>query len=338
MHLGDVDGSARLRLEALARYLQDVATDDADDAQLSERNGVWVVRRVDVELGGRPWYHDRVELATFCSGSGPRWAERRTTLRGARGDVIEVVALWVFVDRRHGRPLPLDDSFFAIYGEAAGGRKVRGRLRHDRPPPGIESRPWSLRESDFDVLDHVNNARYLEAVEDELAARLPERVPVRASIEYRGAVERGDAVELAGEIRVAETGEPRARGLDDRRRRRADVGPRHGVGSRRPSPRLNAPPPVQNPATRRVSMTRSDDDHAWMPTRSPVAASRPWSVDVCFRLSTCNTSTPLTSATRRSSTTTRRTVSVPYMEAGSTAPTRAIGFHISRSACHWRTR
>ncbi len=58
------------------------------------------------------------------------------------------------------------------------------------------------------MLDHVNNARYLEAVEDELAARLPERVPVRASIEYRGAVERGDAVELAGEIRVAETGEP----------------------------------------------------------------------------------------------------------------------------------
>jgi len=208
VHLGDVDGSARLRLEALARYLQDVATDDADDAQLSEHNGVWVVRRVDVELGGRPWYHDRVELATFCSGSGPRWAERRTTLRGARGDVIEVVALWVFVDRLHGRPLPLDDDFLAIYGEAAGGRKVRGRLRHDRPPPGIESRPWSLRESDFDVLDHVNNARYLEAVEDELAARLPERIPVRVSIEYRGAVERGDAVELAGEVRVAATGEP----------------------------------------------------------------------------------------------------------------------------------
>jgi acyl-ACP thioesterase len=208
VHLGDVDGSARLRLEALARYLQDVATDDADDAKLSERGGVWVVRSVDVEFGGRPWYHDRVELATFCSGSGPRWAERRTTLRGARGDVIEVVALWVFVDRERGRPLPLDPDFFAIYGEAAGGRKVRGRLRHDRPPDGVDSRPWSLRESDFDVLGHVNNARYLEAVEDELAARLPGCAPVRASVEYRGAVERGDAVELAGELRVADTGEP----------------------------------------------------------------------------------------------------------------------------------
>lgn len=202
VHLGDVDSSARLRLEALARYLQDVATDDADDAQLPERGGVWVVRSVDVAIGVRPWYHDRVELTTFCSGTGPRWAERRTTITGPRGGPIEAVALWVFVDRVRGRPLPLDDDFFRIYGMAAGDRKVRGRLRHERPPADVESRPWSLRASDFDVLDHVNNARYFEAIEDELAARLPGQVPVRASIEYRGAVERRDAVELASVVRV----------------------------------------------------------------------------------------------------------------------------------------
>ena len=54
-------------------------------------------------------------------------------------------------------------------------------------------RPWPLRASDFDVLDHVNNARSLEAVEDELARCLPGRVPSRARVEYRGTVERGDA-------------------------------------------------------------------------------------------------------------------------------------------------
>ena len=53
VHLGDVDGTAELRLEALARFLQDVATDDADDAGLSERGGVWVVRSTDVEIVDR---------------------------------------------------------------------------------------------------------------------------------------------------------------------------------------------------------------------------------------------------------------------------------------------
>jgi acyl-ACP thioesterase len=192
-----------VRLGAVARYLQDVATDDADDARLPERMGVWVLRSVDVDIRSRPWYHDRLELTTFCSGTGPRWAERRTTIRSSRGTVVEAAALWVFVDRDRGRPVPLDEDFFAIYGEAARERKVRGRLHHERPPAGVECRPWPLRAADFDVLDHVNNARSLEAVEDELIRRLPEHVPLRMSLEYRGTVERGDAVELAGELRPA---------------------------------------------------------------------------------------------------------------------------------------
>jgi acyl-ACP thioesterase len=205
VHLGDVDGSARLRLAAVARYLQDVATDDADDARLPERKGVWVLRSVDVEIASRPWYHDRLGLTTFCSGTGPRWAERRTTIGSARGTVIEAAAVWVFVDRDRGRPVPLDEDFFVIYGEAARERKIRGRLLHDRPPPGVGSRPWPVRASDFDVLDHVNNARSLEAIEDELERRFPGRVPARMSVEYRGALERGDSVELASEVRATGT-------------------------------------------------------------------------------------------------------------------------------------
>jgi acyl-ACP thioesterase len=99
--------------------------------------------------------------------------------------------------------VPFDEDFFAIYGEAAKVRKVRGRLRHDRPPVGLGSRPWPLRVSDFDVLDHVNNARSLEAMEDELDRQLPGYAPVRVSVEYRGTLQRGDTVELASEVRGA---------------------------------------------------------------------------------------------------------------------------------------
>jgi acyl-ACP thioesterase len=204
VHLGDVDAAGRLRFEALARYLQDVATDDADDARLSERRGVWVLRSSDLEITALPWYQETVELATFCSGVGPRWAERRTQLTGERGALVDVAALWVFVDREHGRPLALDDDFHSRYSESAGGRRVRGRLVHGAPVPDARVRSWSLRASDFDVLHHVNNARSLEAVEDELAARLPGRVPTRARLEYRGTIERGDEVELASAVRSAD--------------------------------------------------------------------------------------------------------------------------------------
>lgn len=200
VHLGDVDARGRVRLEALARYLQDVATDDADDADLSEARGVWVLRSSDLEVVTTPVYHEGVELATWCSGTGPRWAERRTRLDGDRGARVDASGLWVFVDREHGRPLPLDRDFHDRYGESAGGRRVRGRLLHDAPPQDAARRPWPLRTSDFDVLDHVNNARSLEAVEDELVRRFPERDMRRARVEYRGTLERGDEVLLLSTV------------------------------------------------------------------------------------------------------------------------------------------
>ncbi len=207
VHLGDVDASGAVRLEALARFLQDVATDDADDADLSEARGVWVLRSSDLEIVTPPVYHESVELATFCSGTGPRWAERRTRLIGDRGALVDTAGLWVFIDRELGRPLPLDDDFHDRYGESAGGRRVRGRLLHGAPPAGAVSRRWSLRTGDFDVLDHVNNARSLEAVEDELVRRLPGRITRRARIEYRGTLERGDEVALVSTVSPDDEGD-----------------------------------------------------------------------------------------------------------------------------------
>ena len=50
------------------------------------------------------------------------------------------------------------------------------------------------------MLDHVNNARSLEAVEDELVRLLPGRATRRARIEYRGTLERGDDVRLVSTV------------------------------------------------------------------------------------------------------------------------------------------
>ena len=106
------------------------------------------------------------------------------------------MAIWVFIDRAGGKPVNLGEEFFEIYGTAARARRVTARLRHPKPPAGAATRPWPLRETDFDFLDHVNNARYLEAVEDELAARLPKHEVTWAEMEFRGAVERGEEIEL----------------------------------------------------------------------------------------------------------------------------------------------
>jgi acyl-ACP thioesterase len=191
VRLGDTNASGRLRLDALARYLQDVANDDALDAGL-EGAMAWVVRRVEVVIARWPELADVVELTTWCSGVGSRWAERRTQLCVNGDTAVDAAALWVNLDPFSGRPAALGDQFDEIYGEAAAGRKVNSRLTHPAPDEAASRRPWVQRATDFDVLGHANNAIAFAAVEDALADITPGRVEV----EYRDAIEPGDTVEL----------------------------------------------------------------------------------------------------------------------------------------------
>lgn len=193
VRLGDVTTSGRVRLDALARYLQDVAADDVDEVGVA---GTWVLRRVSLALGELPRFGEDVDVTTFCSGFGSRWAERRTTMRVEGRVVVESVAIWVYVDEA-GRSASLRDGFFAVYGASVGsGRKTSVRLRHPPPPGAASSRPWPVRVTDFDVLDHLNNAASWAAVEEEIARQARGRRLVRAEIEYRAPVDPGDVVEL----------------------------------------------------------------------------------------------------------------------------------------------
>lgn len=203
---GDTGPDGRLRLDALARYLQDVANDDTRDAG-HDPFEPWLVRRTSLAVEQPFVLGEVVSLTTFSGGNGSRWGERRTHVVGDRGGHVESAALWIFVDPVSGRPARLSQQIRDTYGEAAAGRTVSARLRHDGPPDDdsdVERRPWVLRSTDLDKLGHVNNAATWAAVEDELA-RLKVRAGGFAEIEYPDALQLGDEVELRS-IHDAETG------------------------------------------------------------------------------------------------------------------------------------
>lgn len=196
--LGDVSPAGRARLDTLARWLQDVAFDDIRDAALAD-TGMWVVRRMRLLVRRFPTLREPVRLQTFCSGIGPRWAERRTVVRGEAGAEVDAVALWVHLDPRTGAPGRLVERYHEVYGEAAAGRVARGRLRHPAPPDdgSGERSAWWFRRSDLDPARHVNNAAYWEVVEE----RLGDPEAVDAEIEHRDAAQPGAAtVVRAGDL------------------------------------------------------------------------------------------------------------------------------------------
>jgi acyl-ACP thioesterase len=187
--LGDVTAAGRVRVDALARWLQDVAYDDVADAGLTEA-GSWVVRRTRMLVNRFPRFDEPVTLRTFCSGVGPRWAQRRTSLTGRDGAHVEADALWIFLDWETLMPARLDERFDAVWGEAAGGRRAeRARLQHGSPPDDAPRFDWRFRAADVDLADHVNNAAYWAVLEE----RLGEPDTLDATAEYRDAAQPGPA-------------------------------------------------------------------------------------------------------------------------------------------------
>jgi len=82
VRLSDCGPDGQLRLDGVARYLQDIGSDDWDDVDASSEY-TWVVRRTAIRLadGARwPALGEWVTLTTWCGGTGAAWAERRTNI------------------------------------------------------------------------------------------------------------------------------------------------------------------------------------------------------------------------------------------------------------------
>lgn len=196
--LADCTPSGRVRLDALARWLQDVAYADVEEAGLASASA-WVVRRTRLRVARFPRFGEHLEARTFCSGLGRLWAERRTTIArpGAAGGDVEAVALWIHLDPVSWRPAPLAGPALELYRETAGERRVKARLRHPLPQAATPCGSWWFRASELDLAGHINNAAYWQALEDELLSADGEPSGIDAEIEYRAPAQPGELTVLA---------------------------------------------------------------------------------------------------------------------------------------------
>lgn len=198
VRLGDVTPSARLRLDAIARYLQDVAGDDTAEIDFPEHHG-WILRRLELEIGRLPTLGHRVDVETRCTGVGARWAERTTTIAEAGEPLVTTRAVWVFVSIESGAPRPLPPVFFTAYGDGVRDHRVSARLTLPAPAPDPVRDAWTWRATDLDVFGHVNNANYWAPVEEWLAGAGRGRRIARAVLEFGAGIDPGESTTIASD-------------------------------------------------------------------------------------------------------------------------------------------
>jgi acyl-ACP thioesterase len=196
IRLSDADASGRLRLDAVARYLQDAAIDDVAETNWGAPEHLWVLRAVRIDVL-TPFLDDgEVGIVTWGSSFSSLAAGRRWSLTGDAGGEIEVDSTWIHLGP-DARPARIG-SGFDDYAEAAQGRIASTKLTLPAPPLDGDRVVWPLRATDVDRMGHVNNAAYWTAIEHRLLERQPDlRRPHRARLDYRHPVDLGEQVEVA---------------------------------------------------------------------------------------------------------------------------------------------
>ena len=164
-----------VRSSALLRYAQDVAWVHSerlgfDRAWYAERELAWVVRAVELAVLEPLPLGMTLALSTAVTGFRKVWARRRSEGRADDGRlVLWVHTDWVMTDSRRGLPARVPDAFPAAFAVPSGGFDP-GRVPLPPAPEGALVHRASVRPQDLDPMGHVNNAAYVDYLEEALAA------------------------------------------------------------------------------------------------------------------------------------------------------------------------
>jgi acyl-ACP thioesterase len=213
----------RVRASTLLRYAQDVAWRHSeqlgfDRGWYQERGLGWVVRGVDLAVHEPIPMGHTLRVTTAVVGHRRIWARRLGECRLADGRLAaRVTTDWVLLDARN-RVVRIPPDF----GLAFVNPEVQSEILRVPAPQGTPARSITLavRPSDLDPLDHVNNAVYVDWLEEALAVAgwSPATAPLPSSsrLEYLASAERGDAVgvDLYGEAGTWSAVIRRANGAD----------------------------------------------------------------------------------------------------------------------------
>jgi len=200
IRLSDADATGRLRLDSIARFLQDAAIDDVREIGWGAPEHLWVLRSVRIDVLGPFLADEIVDVVTWGSSFSALAAGRRWSLSGDAGGSIEVDSTWIHL-RPDARPARIGEGF-DDYAEAAQGRVTSTRLTLAPPETDGHRRVWPLRATDVDRMGHVNNAAYWAAVEHRLLeVGIDARRSHRARLDYRHPIDLGEKVELAESVR-----------------------------------------------------------------------------------------------------------------------------------------
>ena len=159
--------SGRLKYTELCNLLQLTAAHHADLGGISfsdmqEFNQAWVLSRMRVEINYLPQLHDVVTVKTWINTLENSRSIRALEMHVNGKKVVGCETFWaVFnTEKRRPEPLNLPHDHFELYPDLKATKESFSKINIDPEKEEVFEKTVIL--SDLDIINHVNNVKYLE--------------------------------------------------------------------------------------------------------------------------------------------------------------------------------
>jgi medium-chain acyl-[acyl-carrier-protein] hydrolase len=189
---GDVDRREVMLLSRIFKLLQEAAIAHANQfgtgtqAMVTRRES-WVLNRIAVAIERYPRPDEALRVETWSSGIRGFKGFRDFRVYDSREQtILSASSLWLYVSMQSKVivrvPREVTEGF-PVCAEGAWCPELE-KLPFEPPTPDARTIPITLRYSDFDVNEHVNNAAYLDFVQTALALTGRSMGPRRVQLKY----------------------------------------------------------------------------------------------------------------------------------------------------------
>lgn len=163
------DTAGYVKLDALMRILQTAALDhvrlaDRDSRILMADGFAWILNKVALTIFRRPFYGETLTVDTWHRGIKGFKSFREYEIRAGAEKVAAVSSSWLYLElaRRKVVKVPLEtDELYGLRPDLALDLDIE-QWRPDKKLQPTFVMDITTRNSDYDMLGHVNNAAYFD--------------------------------------------------------------------------------------------------------------------------------------------------------------------------------
>ncbi len=205
VHYHEINRYQEVTPATLLNYLGETALSHTEAAgyglnRLGLDDKGWVISRWLLNMEKYPHWEDQVQIETWACNFQRFYATREFLIKDKAGNVLgRATSLWIFLDIVKRRPVRIPEHIKQCYGTCPD--KAVQTPFSDLSPikfPDVK-REFTVRLSDIDTNEHVNNSKYVEWIMETIPLEIYNKsILTSLEIEYKKETYYGSDVYACG--------------------------------------------------------------------------------------------------------------------------------------------